>query len=158
MLNESFLLKDIKMKIFLDTNVFIIGYLQSDSPERMILEWVGLYGNSPQAQVIISQELIDQILRVGRRLQGKDWAAKLVAQIWQNLDFLFIIETENMKREERMLLAQQVIPREDVIIYLTAKSGKTDYFISGNRELIRAIADFECLASEDFINKVIKNL
>ena len=144
------------MKIFLDTNVYIIGYLQSESPERFILEWVGLYGNQPQAKIIVSQELIDQILRVGKRLQNKDWAAKLVAQIWQNLDFLFIIETEKIKLEEQKLLAQKVIPREDVMIYLTAQSGEADYFISGNRELIRAIADFECLDSEDFINKVIK--
>ena len=45
---------------------------------------------------------------------------------------------------------------EDVFIYLTAKYAEVDIFISENRELIKAIAGFECLTSEGFINKYLK--
>jgi hypothetical protein len=33
--------------------------------------------------------------------------------------------------------------------------GETDSFVSSNRELIRQIADFECLTSENFIQKYL---
>jgi len=97
-------------------------------------------------------------LRVGKRLQGKDWAAKTVAQIWQNLDCLFVPETNEMKAEAVQIIAEKLIPFEDVFIYLTAKYAEVDIFISENRELIKAIAGFECLTSEDFINKYLKNV
>ncbi len=36
--------------------------------------------------------------------------------------------------------AQGIIPREDVGVYLTAKEGQAQYFISGNHKLIRILA------------------
>jgi predicted nucleic acid-binding protein len=105
--------------------------------------------------MIISQELINQILRVGKRLQGKDWAAKIVTRIWVNLDCLFIPKTEQILIEAKQILANKAIPREDIFIYLTAKYGEADSFVSSNRELIRQIADFECLTPENFIQKYL---
>ncbi len=61
-----------------------------------------------------------------------------------------------MKNEAHQLLVEKSIPSEDIYIYLTAKYGKADYFISSNRELIKSIADFECLTPEIFINKYLK--
>jgi predicted nucleic acid-binding protein len=145
-------------KIFLDTNIYIIGQLNPLSPEEHLLQWLGYYtpNYKSQAKVIISQELINQILLVGKRLKGKDWAAKTVDQIWQNLDCLFVPETREMQAEARKILAQKGIPNEDIFIYLTAKYGEADIFVSENRELIKLIADFECLNSEEFINKYLK--
>ena len=34
--------------------------------------------------------------------------------------------------------------------------GGADCFVSGNRELVKAIADFECLTTDSFINKYLK--
>jgi hypothetical protein len=112
-------------RIFLDTNIYIIGQLKPLSPEEQILKWLGYYtpNNQFPIKVIISQELINQILRVGKRLQGKDWAAKIAAQIWQNLNCLFIPETSEMKAEASIIIAEKLIPSEDVFIYLTAKYG-----------------------------------
>ena len=141
-------------RIFLDTNIYIIGQLKPLSPEEQILQRLGYYAPSSYSEttVIISQELINQILRVGKRVQGKDWAAKTVAQIWHNFNYLFVPETREMKTEASIILAEKLIPAEDVFIYLTAKYGMADCFVSANRELIKVIADFECLTPEDFIN------
>ena len=113
------------------------------------------YNGQCNAKTIISQELINQILRVGKRLQNKDWAAKIVTRIWINLDCLFIPETEQILTEAKQILANKTIPREDIFIYLTAKYGEADSFVSSNRELIRQIADFECLTPENFIQKYL---
>lgn len=144
-------------KIFLDTNVYIIGQLKPDSQEEIILQWLGFFNSIKQSQIkiIISKELINQILRVSKRVKGKDWGSKIVDQIWQNLDCLFIPETDEMNVKANELLANQLIPREDIYIYLTALLGEADCFISSNRELIKAIADFECLTPNDFINKYL---
>lgn len=48
------------------------------------------------------------------------------------------------------------IPTEDIEVFLTAKFGLTDCFVSSNRELIKAIADFECLTPDVFIKKYLK--
>ena len=43
----------------------------------------------------------------------------------------------------------------DIEVYLTAKLGKTDCFVSSNRGLIKAIADFECLTAANFVDKYL---
>lgn len=145
------------MKIFLDTNIYIIGQLIASSPEEILLTKLGFYDSvsSLDRQVIISQELINQVLRVGKRLKSKDWASQLVDQIWCNLNCLFVPETREMEEEAKQILATKLIPSEDIFIYLTAKSGQADCFVSGNRELIKAIADFECLTVDEFTNKYL---
>ncbi len=49
--------------------------------------------------------------------------------------------------------------REDVGVYLTARNGKADCFISSNRKLVHALVEqtreFECLTPEDFIHRYI---
>ena len=67
-------------KIFLDSNVYILSELNPSSHEKAILKKLGFFDSQQQSsiQVIISQELIEQILRVGKRLQNKDWGAKIV--------------------------------------------------------------------------------
>ena len=59
-------------RIFLDTNIYIIGQLKPLSPQERILTWLGYYTSNNQSsiKVIISQELINQILRVGKSSQN----------------------------------------------------------------------------------------
>ncbi len=59
------------MRIFFDTNIYIIGQLFPGSAEEKLLKVLGFYNQnySSTIQVIISQELIDQILRVAKRLR-----------------------------------------------------------------------------------------
>jgi predicted nucleic acid-binding protein len=127
-------------RIFLDTNVYIFGFDQSDNPEKQILSWLA---QSDGIVVLISSDLIEQIRRVAKRQLGKDKAGEILDQIWRNYPIEVVVLTVSPPG--------LTIPREDWEIYLTAKQGKADCFVSNNRELIRAIAAFECLTPEAFV-------
>ena len=65
--------------IFLDTNVYIIGTIDSTSPERKILESLGFDSKKKEeAIVLISDELIEQILRVSKRIKNKDLGGEIL--------------------------------------------------------------------------------
>ncbi|WP_293100254.1 hypothetical protein [Moorena sp. SIOASIH] len=96
--------------IFLDTNVYIIGAIQPESPENMILQWLGweVPNNNPVG-VVISKELIDQISRVAKRLKNKDWSGKIIGRIWQNLNVCYVqVDDYELAKIE----ALGIIPRE----------------------------------------------
>lgn len=64
------------VRVFLDTNVFIIGTAEPDSDEAAILKWAGFGQEAPgPVEIIVSTVLFAQILRVGRRLHDKDWGS-----------------------------------------------------------------------------------
>jgi predicted nucleic acid-binding protein len=140
-------------RIFLDTNIFIIGDADKQSLESSILEALG-YRNKPKilnSDVILSEELIDQIRRVSKYLYGKNQAGAIISNIWQWLNIYYLPSTINWQNEKSSLIHSNIIPSEDIEIYLSAKYGRADCFVSGNRKLIQAIADFECLTPEGFI-------
>ncbi len=143
--------------VFLDTNVYIIGLADPNSYEHQILEWAGFgQKQTSSVEVVVSQELFEQILRVAKRLKNKDWGGELLARIWQNLNLCYVLlDAKEFSRVE----ALGVIPREDVGVYLTAKAGKAQCFVSANHELIRTVAEktgeFECLTPEDFVKKYL---
>lgn len=67
-------------RVFLDTNVYIVGVADSSSAEWKILQWLGFEDRCPDAaEVVISADVIEQILRVAKRLRHKDWAGSIVA-------------------------------------------------------------------------------
>jgi hypothetical protein len=60
-------------RVFLNTNVYIIGAANLNSNEGKILQWLGFVEKRADAPIIIlSEETVLQILCVARRLQGKD--------------------------------------------------------------------------------------
>jgi hypothetical protein len=67
-------------RIFLDTNVFITGDAVKTSQESLILEALGYRGKSPKlkAEIIFSDELLDQIRRVSKYLYGKEQTGELI--------------------------------------------------------------------------------
>lgn len=69
----------------------------------------------------------------------------------------YVPSTIDWNEEKLRLINEQIIPSEDIEIYLSAKYGKANCFVSGNRELIKAIADFECLTADDFVKKYIES-
>lgn len=147
----------IPRRLFLDTNVYIIGAALDDSPEALILNWAGFAGQPTEpVEVVVSDALFGQILRVAKRLQGKDWGGRILAHIWQGMNVAYVVLDDAQVKE---LLAAGVIPREDVDIYLTAKTGEADCFVSANRELVRVLAGqtgaFECLFAAEFVAKYI---
>lgn len=146
-------------RIFLDTNVYIVGTADSSSDDWKILQWLGFESRRINAaEVVISAEVIEQILRVARRLRNKDWAGRVVARIWQNLNLIYVLIHEPGFEQTDSV---QGLPREDAGVYLTAKLGRADCFVSSNHELIRVLAaesgDFECLKPEDFVKQYLEN-
>ncbi len=141
--------------IFFDTNIYIFAALDINSEESKILSLLETDSNR-QTKVIFSQELIDQILRVGKRLQNKDWSSSLLARLWQQLpiDFIFVDD-----QDIQVIVDAGVIPREDAGVYLTARQGKVECFVSRNYKLIRALVEqteeFECLTPSEFLQKYL---
>ena len=145
-------------RIFLDTNVYVIGAAFPKSPERAILSWAGFGKDEPgPVEIIVSEELFEQIRRVSKRVGFKDWAGQILGRVWQDLRLRHVIlDPDNLRAIE----ATGAVPREDIGIYLTAREGETQYFVSTNHELIAALAkvtgEFECLTPEGFVGKYLQ--
>ena len=145
------------LRIFLDTNIFIVGAADIDSDESLILDWGGYWPNTASnAEIIISEELLEQVSRVAKRLRNKDWGGEIIGQIWNNLDVHYVsIEERTFVRLE----AEAVIPREDIGVYLTAQAGEANCFVSANHKLILSLVqdtkEFECLTPAMFVKRYI---
>lgn len=147
------------MRVFLDTNIFILGVVDPDSFEGQILAWLGYFsGRGSDVEVVICLELLQQIQRVGRRGGGKDFSGPLINRIWKTLKLEFVALNEE---EALKIIEEGIIPREDVEIFLGAKEGQVDFFISANRSLVQAAAAeqklFESLSAEEFVKRFVSN-
>ncbi|MEA5511804.1 hypothetical protein VB715_18695 [Crocosphaera sp. UHCC 0190] len=145
-------------RLCLDTNVYIIGIEEIDSPEAEILRAIGFFGKEYQiikAEIVLSNEIIDQVRRVGKYLWNKDKAGFAIGLIWSRLNFHYVNIDEQWRNLLTEIVASGSIPSEDIEVYLTVKLGLSDCFISSNRELIKAIADFECLTPTEFVRKYL---
>lgn len=143
------------MRIFLDTNVYIIGFMDETSPEARILQWAEItQDDSERAEVVVSTELFDEIRRVGKRLFDKDWAGEALAFIWQRMALHYVVVNEE---ETRSVIATGLIPREDAEVYCTARTGQAECFVSANHKLVAALAehtgDFICMSPNEFVSK-----
>jgi hypothetical protein len=143
-------------RVCLDTNVYLVGAADESSDEARILRWLGFEGDPPAAVVVISEALFDQILRVSRRLYDKDWAGSLLYRIWRGLSLSY---AQFDAADVFAIDAAGQIPREDIEIYLTARAGQTEAFISANHELVRALAarlgEFESLTPDEFVRRYL---
>jgi predicted nucleic acid-binding protein len=151
-------MKEKPARVFLDTNIFILGAADPHSPEFEVLRWAGFGQDAPgPVEVIVSEELFDQIARVAKRLRHKDWSGELLGRIWQQLQVRYVI------LDPTELAAWEIagdIPREDVGVYLTARAGDAQCFVSANHKLIRVLAartgEFECLTPEEFVAQYLR--
>ncbi len=147
-------------RICLDTNVYIIGTQDPDSDEAKILQAIGYYGKEQlqlEAEIILSPELIDQIRRVGKYLWNKDKAGFVLGIIWSRLNIFYVTPNEQWRNLLAELVSADTISTEDIEVFLTALLGDADCFISSNRELIKAIANFECLTPQNFLTKYLQS-
>ena len=147
-------------RICLDTNVYIIGTQDLDSDEAQILRAIGYYGKEQlqlEAEIVLSPELIDQIRRVGKYLWNKDKAGFVLGIIWSRLNIYYVTPNEQWRNLLAELVSAGTIPNEDIEVFLTALLGNSDCFISSNRELIKTIANFECLTPQDFLTKYLQS-
>ena len=105
-------MKSHPQRLFLDTNVFVVGAAFADSPEAAILDWAG-FSSQRRADVVIlvSDALFQQIARVARRLRGKDWAGQILERVWRNM----IVDYVPLRDAEIRCLT----PAQFVVTYLT---------------------------------------
>lgn len=146
-------------RIFLDTNVYVVGAALPDSPEAALLDWAG-FGSQPGADVVIlvSDALFQQISRVAQRLRHKDWAGEIIGRIWRGMTVDYVLLDDG---EIGRVAAAGSIPREDVTVYLTALRGRADCFVSANHELVQALARqtaaFDCMTAANFIETYLQS-
>ena len=139
-------------RIFLDTNIYIIGAADRQSNEGQILNQLGFWQKVENSfEVVVSEALLEEISRVAKRLRHKDWSGELIGRIFQNLNVHYVF----LHGQDFEELEAKAIPREDIKVYLTAKSGQARYFISANHELICSLVEdtqeFECMTPGDFV-------
>lgn len=153
-------MKVLPKRLFLDTNVYIVGVAIDNSPEARLLDWAG-FGRDDATreqlvEVILSEALVEQIARVARRLQHKDWAGAILSEIWQRMNVQFVMLDP---AEVEQVEAEGIIPREDVTVFLSATTGRADCFVSANHKLIRVLAEqtglFRCFTPEEFVAEFI---
>lgn len=146
-------------RVFLDTNVYIVGAAFQDSPEAALLDWAG-FGSQSGADVVIlvSDALFQQISRVAQRLRHKDWAGEIIGRIWRGMmvDYVLLDEVEINR-----VAAEGSIPCEDITVYLTALRGRADCFVSANHELVQALARqtgaFDCMTAANFVESYLSS-
>jgi predicted nucleic acid-binding protein len=145
------------LRLFLDTNIYILGAADFTTAEGRILNWLEQANSDDyQIELLVSGELVDQVARVAKRLTNKDNAGQLINRILAYSRICYVALNDD---EIEFWLAQGTIPREDIEIYLTAKTGNAQCFISSNRKLIRALVEqnqeFECLTPAEFVRKYL---
>jgi predicted nucleic acid-binding protein len=145
------------VRIFLDTNVFILGAANPDEPEGIILRWAGFETGNSEVEVVMSDEVLDQIRRVGRRLRGKDWVGELLTRPWRNVRLVYIVI--DAQEWAAMAATEIAIPREDISVFVTARTGAAQCFVSSNYRLVAALAaqtgEFECLTPAEFVERYL---
>jgi len=119
------------VRVILDTNIYIIGYQFPASDEHRVLEIV----RRRHDVVVFSREIEDQIRRVGRRVQGKDYAGWILNTVWRDfvVDYVALPDLPFVEAEQ---LAPG-IPKEDILVFLTAVAGQAACLVSNNREFLR---------------------
>jgi len=143
--------------VFFDTNVYVIGAADVDSPEARILRWAGFgQHKSKLPEIVVSGDLFEQISRVAKRLHHKDWGSEILGHIWRDLRLRYVLLDED---EISGTESSGLVPREDVSAYLTARTGQAECFVSSNNELIRSLTqitkEFECLTPEEFMEQYL---
>ena len=143
------------MKVLIDTNVYIIAALDLARDVETAEVKIIRAAIDQKFRVVITKELQEQILRVAKRVGGKDFASRLVALIWSEIKSIFIPRTYY---ECLMKIYEDKIPRKDLAIFTAALVANVDYLISENRNFIRKSAEaqriFKCLMPEDFVNEI----
>ncbi len=119
------------IRVILDTNIYIIGYQFPASDEHRVLQVI----HRRRDIVVFSREIEDQIRRVGRRVQGKDYAGLILNTVWRD----FVVDYVALP-DSPFVVAERLapgIPKEDALVFLTAVAGQAACLVSNNREFLR---------------------
>lgn len=139
------------MRLVLDTNIFIIGFIElsagKETSETEILKDL-LY---KEKTLLLSTELEEQILRVILRIKNKDFAGLMRHMLWSD----YKIESVNIKEKNYPKNFKELIPRKDLDIFLTAYIGNSDVLITNDKKFLKkakeCLPSFDCFSAEEFM-------
>ncbi len=140
------------MRIVLDTNVFIIGFLSlaagEDCAESRILKDL----LEKEKTLILSSALEEQILRVILRVKDKDFAGLVRHILWSD----YHIEFVEISGKKFPIKWKTIIPRKDLSIFLTAHFGNADIFVTNDTDFLQKAKSckpsFLCLRPDEFVS------
>ncbi|MEK6921090.1 MAG: hypothetical protein AABX82_04355 [Nanoarchaeota archaeon] len=139
------------MKIVLDTNVFIVGFLSlatgEDCAESRILKEL----LEKDKTLILSSELEEQIFRVILRVKDKDFAGLVRHILWSD----YYIEFVEISGKKFPVQWKEIIPRKDLSIFLTAHFGNADFLVTNDIDFLQKAKKckpaFLCLRPQEFV-------
>jgi len=142
------------MKVVIDTNVYIIAALDLargvDSAEVKIIKAVG-----KKFRVVICKEMLEQIMRVAKRVGNKDLGSRLIAALWVDASPIFV-----EVYDEVIKAYANKIPRKDLAIFAAGLIARPDYLVSVDKEFLKKAENvqntFDCLTPEEFV-EVLKS-
>ncbi|MFN9866695.1 MAG: hypothetical protein ACK568_06355 [Pseudanabaena sp.] len=111
-------------RIFLDTNIYIIGTQAPESDEGKILQAIGYNGGENKiitSTIILSPELIDQIRRVAKYLWGKDRSGFVLSRVFKYLNLSYITPNQDWQLQSQQKRQTKQIHLEDIEIFLRSK-------------------------------------
>jgi len=142
-------------KVVVDTNIFIIGFLDFVSGKKSVDADIIRAMLKREFILVLSKELEEQIARVGKRVKDKDWAGYIRSAIWSSAKIIFVMIPDDKELMERY----KEVPRKYLLIFLTALFGNADYLVSNNREFIRKAVntrEFQCLSPDEFVKMIME--
>jgi predicted nucleic acid-binding protein len=142
-------------KVVIDTNIFIVGFLDFVGGKKSADADIIRAMLKRDFILVLSKELEEQIVRVGKRVKDKDWAGYIRSAVWSSANISYVMIPE----DEVLIERYKEVPRKDLLIFLTALFGNADYLISANREFIRKAVnagDFKCLNPDEFVKREIE--
>ena len=138
-----------KMKVVIDTNVYIVAALDLaegvNSAEVKTIKAAG-----KKFKVVICKEILEQIMRVAKRVGDKDLGSRIIAALWTDTSPVFVeVYDEVVKAYE------DKIPRKDLAVFAAGLIAKADYLVSVDREFLKSAKNaqnvFKCVTPEEFV-------
>jgi len=120
------------MRVVLDTNVLVSALIKSGKPRELIFKMV-----EREAQLVLSRNILEEFLgvaddqRIRRYVDGVDIIAFL--KVLGNIAKIVRVESRFKAVDED--------PDDDLVLR-TAKDGKAEYVVSGDRHLL-SLRDFK---------------
>lgn len=141
------------MKIVLDTNVFIVGFLSLAAGENCAESRILKDLLEKEKTLLLSSALEEQIFRVILRVRDKDFAGLVRHMLWSD----YLIEFVEISGKKFPVQWKTIIPRKDLGIFLTAHFGNANIFVTNDIDFLQKAKSckpaFLCLKPNEFIEQ-----
>ncbi len=142
------------MRIVLDTNVFVAGFVALAGDEESVDAAVLRRLLLKREVLLLSAPLEEQLMRVVLRVKDKDFAGLVRYLLWSDFRAEFVpLENEEIRKR-----FEQGVPRKDLDIFLTALLGKADVLVSNDADFLNKASEarqsFRCVRPDGFLKEV----